>query len=362
MTALKAKIVDLIEALGPISVAEYMAMCLFDKQHGYYMTRDPFGRDGDFTTAPEISQMFGELIGAWLVRVWRDVGRPTNPVIAEIGPGRGTLAKDIARTMDKLEPGLRDRANFNLIETSPRLRLVQATTLQGAGGSFDWCNTVDESPAGRPLFIVGNELFDAIPVRQYVKTDKGWRERMVDIDEEENLVFIAGAGSLDPALLPPDAETAEPGAIFEIAPARAALMQLIAERIARDGGAGLFIDYGHLKPGIGDTLQAMLKHVYDDPLAHPGEADLTSHVDFASLAAIAAKSGLAARLTTQGEFLLALGLIERAGSLGANAEQSTQTRVTGEVQRLAGPETMGDLFKVLAVSTVKNLPGFPRPN
>ncbi|MGE0282404.1 MAG: class I SAM-dependent methyltransferase [Rhizobiaceae bacterium] len=358
MTALKTKIVDLIEALGPVSVAEYFSLCLFDKQHGYYMTRDPFGRNGDFTTAPEISQMFGELIGAWLVTVWRDLGRPKNPIIAEIGPGRGTLAKDIARTMDKLEPGLRANARFNLIETSPRLRLVQATTLQGTGGTFDWCNSVDELPPRQPLFIVGNELFDAVPIRQYVKTDRGWRERMVDIDEAEKLVFIAGAGSLDPDLLPLDSEKAQPGAIFEIAPAREALMQAIAERIARDGGAGLFIDYGHLKPGIGDTLQAMFKHTYDDPLAHPGEADLTSHVDFASLAAITKQTGLTTRLATQGEFLLTLGLLERAGSLGAKADEPARNRLSSEVQRLAGAEAMGDLFKVLAFSTLENLPGF----
>jgi SAM-dependent MidA family methyltransferase len=362
MTALKAKIVDLIEALGPISVAEYMAMCLFDKRHGYYMTRDPFGRDGDFTTAPEISQMFGELIGAWLVTVWRDLGRPENPIIAEIGPGRGTLAKDITRTMDRLEPGLRDRASFNLIETSPRLRLVQATTLQGAGGTFDWCDRIEELPRGQPLFIVGNELFDAIPIRQYVKTDNGWRERMVDIDRDENLVFVAGAGSLDPTLLPPNADEVKPGEIFEIAPAREALMQTIAERIRRDGGAGLFIDYGHLKPGVGDTLQAMLKHAYDDPLAHPGEADLTSHVDFAPLAAIAKRTGLTTRLATQGEFLLALGLLERAGSLGAKADEPTRNRLSSEVQRLAGSETMGDLFKVLAFSSLEKLPGFAPGN
>jgi SAM-dependent MidA family methyltransferase len=361
MTALKAKIVDLIEALGPINIAEYMAMCLFDSQHGYYTTRDPFGRDGDFTTAPEISQMFGELIGAWLVTVWRDLGRPENPIVAEIGPGRGTLAKDIARTFDKLEPGLRATASFKLIETSPRLRLVQATTLQGTGGTFDWCNTVDELPAGRPLLIVGNELFDAIPCRQYVKTEKGWRERMVDRDEGDNLTFVAGAGSLDLSLLPPEAVRAAPGAIFEIAPAREALMQAVAERIRRDGGAGLFIDYGHPVPGLGDTLQAVLRHAFDDPLAHPGEADLTSHVDFASLAAVAVKSGLTARLTTQGEFLLGLGLIERAGSLGAKADEPARTRLSGEVQRLAGPEAMGDLFKVLGLSTLTNLPGFPHP-
>lgn len=360
MTALKARLVDLIEALGPISVAEYMSYCLFDKQHGYYTTRDPFGRDGDFTTAPEISQMFGELIGAWLVSTWRQLGRHETPVFAEIGPGRGTLAKDIARTMDRLEPGLRSRTDFDLIETSPRLNLVQATTLQGTGGTFNWHKTIDELPQGRPLFIVGNELFDAVPVRQYVKTEGGWRERLVDIDSDEKLHFIAGPGSLESELLPASAEDAALGSIFEIAPVRTALMQQIAERIARDSGAGLFIDYGHLTPGIGDTLQAMLKHAYDDPLAHPGEADLTSHVDFASLAAVVRQAGLKPHLTTQAGFLLNLGLLERAGQLGATANESGRSRIQSEVERLAGPDTMGELFKVIGFSSITTeLPGFP---
>jgi SAM-dependent MidA family methyltransferase len=360
VTALKTRIVDLIEALGPISVAEYMSCCLSDKQHGYYMTRDPFGRDGDFTTSPEISQMFGELIGAWLVAAWRDLGRPEAPVIVEIGPGRGTLAKDIARTLDRLEPGLRAKASFKLIETSPKLALAQATTLQGTGGTFDWLTSVDELPDNRPLFIIGNELFDAIPIRQYVKTDKGWRERLIDIDDAEKLHFVAGPGSLDTSLLPAGAESTIAGSIFEIAPARSALMQQIAERIARDGGAALFIDYGHLKPGIGDTLQAMLKHAYDDPLAHPGEADLTSHVDFAALAAEVRKAGLAPRLATQGQFLLDLGLLERAGQIGAPLAETGRNRIRSEVERLAGPDAMGELFKVLGFSSPQvALAGFP---
>lgn len=362
MTALKRKIVDLIEALGPISVAEYMSYCLFDKHHGYYTTRDPFGRDGDFTTAPEISQMFGELIGAWLVASWRQLGRAQTPIFAEIGPGRGTLAKDIARTLDRLEPGLREHTAFEMIETSPRLNLVQATTLQGTGGTFNWHRDVDALPPGRPLFIVGNELFDAVPARQYVKTDSGWRERLVDIDADENLRFVAGPGSLDETLLPPDAAKATTGSIFEIAPARSALMQQIAERIARDGGAALFIDYGHLTPGVGDTLQAMRKHAYDDPLTHPGEADLTSHVDFAALADVVRRAGLQPQLTTQGDFLLALGLLERAGQLGAQASDASRSRLQSEVERLAGPEMMGTLFKVLAfASNPIPLAGFAAP-
>lgn len=362
MTRLKERIVDFIEALGPISVSEYMALCLSDPQHGYYMTRDPFGRNGDFTTAPEISQMFGELVGTWLVAVWHALGRPRNPLIAEIGPGRGTLMKDIARTIGKLDPELREHAGFNLIETSQKLGRAQATTLEDAGGHFDWHESIDALPR-RPLLIVGNELFDAIPIRQYVKTPNGWRERMVGLDDADNLIFLAGAGSADPSLLPPGHTQAPDGAIVELAPARKALMQSIAERIARDGGAGLFIDYGYRNPGVGNTLQALLKHAYDDPLAHPGEADLTAHVDFSALAAAARQAGLDSHFATQGDFLLDMGLLERAGSLGAKADEATRRRLSDEVERLAGPDHMGTLFKVLAVARKGvALPGFPQPD
>lgn len=361
MSRLRARIVDLIEALGPIPVAEYMALCLSDPQDGYYMTRDPFGRDGDFTTAPEVSQMFGELIGAWLCVAWRAAGRPGKAVVAEIGPGRGTLMKDMARAISQVQPDLRETASFKLIETSQKLAWAQATTLQGTPGTLDWHKDVDELP-DLPLFIVGNELFDAVPVRQYVKTEKGWRERMVDIDAQENLRFIAGAGSLDESLLPADATTAPEGAIVELSPARSALMQKIAARIARNGGAGLFIDYGYRKPAIGDTFQAMRSHAYVDPLAEPGEADLTAHVDFAALASAAEAEGLASYLMPQGKFLLDMGLLERAGQLGAQAGEAMRERLSGEVERLAAPDQMGTLFKVLAVMRPEmKVPPFSAP-
>ena len=348
MSRLKARIVDLIEALGPISVAEYMALCLSDPQDGYYMTRDPFGRSGDFTTAPEVSQMFGELVGAWLAVAWRTIGRPKNAVVAEMGPGRGTLMKDMARALSQVQPDLRQSGSFKLIETSPKLAWAQATILQGTPGTFDGHTDIDELPL-QPLLIVGNELFDAIPIRQYVKTASGWRERMVDIDTDENFRFVPGVGSLDEALLPDDAGTAPEGAIVEIAPARSALMQKIAARIAAGGGAGIFIDYGYRKPAVGDTFQAMKKHAYVDPFATPGEADLTAHVDFHALAVAARAEGLDAHLMPQGKFLLDMGILERAGQLGANADEAVRERLSGEVERLAAPDQMGTLFKVLAI-------------
>lgn len=348
MTALGGRIAGLVAAAGPIGIADYMALCLFDPQHGYYTTREPFGAAGDFTTAPEVSQMFGELIAVWLHDAWTAAGRPQAAVVAEIGPGRGTLMRDMARTFHRLDPGFVRLARFELIETSPRLREVQRATLADSLPDFAWHESLATLPEG-PLLIVGNELFDAVPIRQFVRTQAGWRERVVALDARGGLGLVAGATGIDPSLLPPGCESAPVGAVAEIAPAREALMEAIAERIARGGGAGLFIDYGHARPGIGDTLQAVRRHAFDDVLAHPGEADLTAHVDFEALARAARRHALRTGLLTQGEFLLEMGLLERAGSLGAGKPQAVQERIRSEVERLAGPQAMGDLFKVLAV-------------
>lgn len=348
MTRLARRIVDLIEALGPIPVNEYMALCLFDPHDGYYTTREPFGQTGDFVTAPEISQMFGELIAVWLHSAWTTLGRPLPVTIAEIGPGRGTLMKDVLRTLLRLEPELAEKATFAMIEVSPRLKTIQAATLAASACEITWHETISTLP-DQPLLIVGNELFDAVPIRQFVKTDKGWRERMVGLDDRDELSFMAGLATLDPALLPADAGDAPAGAIVELAPARSALMAATAGRIASRGGAGLFIDYGHLEAGVGDTFQALRRHAHEPVLANPGEADLTSHVDFSALAGAAKAVGLETFSATQGEFLLALGLLERAGMLGANADETVREKLTGEVERLAGPQAMGSLFKVLTI-------------
>ncbi|MGO4835606.1 SAM-dependent methyltransferase, partial [Rhizobiaceae sp. 2RAB30] len=208
--------------------------------------------------------------------------------------------------------------------------------------------------------IIGNELFDAVPIRQYVLTEAGWRERCVGIDDSGGLAFLAGAGSLDAALLPSGAEIAPVGTIVELAPARTALMQKMAERIADNGGAGLFFDYGYLEPATGDSFQALRRHAFTNPLAEPGKADLTPHVDFAALAAKAREAGHAAGRATQGEFLLRMGLLERAGRLGADANEAGRERISSEVERLAAPDQMGSLFKVLAVAReALPLPPFP---
>ncbi|TGS45160.1 MULTISPECIES: class I SAM-dependent methyltransferase [unclassified Mesorhizobium] len=348
MTRLKSRIVDLIEAVGPMPVNQYMALCLFDPRDGYYTTREPFGAAGDFITAPEISQMFGELVAVWLYQAWTAIGRPMPVTIAEIGPGRGTLMKDMLRTLSRLDPALADGAAFAMVETSPRLTEVQKQTLGETPFDVSWHEIIDTLPR-QPLLIVGNEVFDAVPIRQFLRAGAEWRERMVGLDEAGNLCFFAGAGSVDPTLLPRDAGDAPQGAIVEVAPARTALMAAIAERMASDGGAGLFPDYGHLRPGIGDTLQALRRHNHEDVLANPGEADLTSHVDFAALAAVVRAHGLDAHLSTQGDFLLGMGILERAGQLGADAGQAARDRISNAVERLAGPQAMGELFKVLAI-------------
>jgi len=348
MNALAQKIARMIEATGPISIADYMALCLFDPEHGYYTTRQPFGVDGDFITAPEISQMFGELVAVWVFSAWTAIGRPAPVTLAEIGPGRGTLMKDMLRTLARLDPGCAGGIRIAMVEASPALAEVQRSALAGCGFDVSWHGSVSSLPA-EPLLVVGNELFDAIPARQYVRASDGWRERVIVLSDDGQLSFAAGAGSLDPQLLPPQAAGAPDGAIFEASPARAALMQSLAEHIAGHGGAGLWIDYGHTEPGLGDTLQALRRHAYEDVLESPGEADLTTHVDFAALARTVRSTGLAAHVTTQGEFLLQMGLLERAGRLGSGADQAGRDRISAAVERLAGPDAMGKLFKVLAM-------------
>jgi NADH dehydrogenase [ubiquinone] 1 alpha subcomplex assembly factor 7 len=340
-TPLAAKLKRLIASEGPIGVDAYMAACLSDPEHGYYMTRDPLGAAGDFTTAPEVSQMFGEVLGAWLACVGSELGRLGPSSVVELGPGRGTLMADILRVLRR-QPALADTLRVHLVETSPVLRARQRETLAASGFEVHWHDSLAEAPDG-PVLLVANELFDALPVRQFVRAEGRWRERVVGLDEEGRLAFGLGPASL------PRPEVEE-GAVWEVRPAAEALIAEIAGRIVRHGGAALIVDYGH-KGGYGDTLQAVRGHAHDDPLAHPGEADLTAHVDFAALARSANAEGASVHgPVPQGDFLLALGLLERAGRLGAGKDAATQEAIRVAVERLAGPEQMGRLFKVLAVT------------
>lgn len=353
-TPLADKIKAIIAAQGPISVTDYFALCLADPEYGYYKTRDPFGRGGDFVTAPEVSQLFGEMLGVFLVHAWEKHLKPRRNVrIAEIGPGRGTMMADILRVVQKLAPELYETATIHLVETSPTLRDIQRKTLAGHTGKVEWHDGFDEIPQGF-LLLAANEFFDAVPIRQFVKTQAGFRERLVGLDGAGELVFVAGASGLDPALLPAGHQMAPAGIVAEIAPARAAIMQMLSDRLFDAGGTALIIDYGHLATGFGDTLQAVFKHAFDPPLAHPGEADLTSHVDFEVLADVARSRSISVNgMMTQGEFLLKLGLIERAGALGRGKPTAEQDAIRTAVERLAGtgPSQMGELFKVMAVSS-----------
>jgi SAM-dependent MidA family methyltransferase len=351
---LSEKISAIISTQGPITVTDFFALCLADPEHGYYKTRDPFGRGGDFVTAPEVSQLFGEMIGVFLVHAWDKHLRPARNIrIAEIGPGRGTMMADILRVISKLAPALYESCTIHLVETSPTLREVQSRTLSVHSERLFWHDSFDEVPQGFML-LAANEFFDAVPIRQFVKTRNGFRERMVGLDEVGQLVFVPGTGSVDPALLPAGHQSAPEGTIAEVAPARAAIMQMMADRLFNTGGTAVIIDYGHLVSGLGDTLQAVLKHAFDPPLANPGNADLTSHVDFEALAQVARARSVAVNgMMTQGEFLIHLGLIERAGALGRDKSPAAQEDIRNAVTRLAGngPGEMGELFKVMAVSS-----------
>lgn len=351
-TPLAQKIINIIRQTGPISVADYFALCLADPEFGYYRTREPFGRAGDFVTAPEVSQLFGEMIGVFLVHAWSVQGSPDDVRLVEIGPGRGTLMADALRVIERLAPELFARMTVHMVETSERLQNVQRQTLVRYKERIRWHSVFEDTPPGFTL-LIANELFDAIPFRQFVKTQSGFMERTVRVDSSDRLDFGVGPAGIDPALLPDHAASAPLNTIFEVAPARSAVMLAITERLVKHGGTALVIDYGHLVTGFGDTLQAIYHHEYDPPLARPGKADLTSHVDFEALAQAASSvGGHVHRPISQGEYLVGLGLLERAGKLGAGRDQLAQAAIHDAVNRLAGEGKglMGALFKVLAVS------------
>ena len=349
----------LIETAGPLPVSDYMAMCLFDPAEGYYTTREPFGENGDFTTAPEISQMFGEMVGAWLVHAWRALGCPTPFALVEMGPGRGTLMRDILRTA-RIDSAFLAAAQIHLVETSERLRGVQAEAL--VPHAIKWHDDLSTLPP-LPMLFAANELFDAVPVRQFEQTPEGWCERRVGLDTDGNLALVTGLPVADKSLLPPGASAVPVGAIFEYAPAREAIAATIGERLATHGGAALVIDYGHIHSGFADTLQALRTHRFVSVFEQPGSADLTSHVDFESLARAAESAGASALpAMTQGDFLLSLGLAERAGALGHGKDEKTQAGIRAAAERLAGTGKgeMGGLFKVLCLTGAPlALPPFP---
>lgn len=354
MTApsLEQRIKAQIRSAGPMTVAEYMTLCLADPKGGYYMSATPFGSKGDFITAPEVSQMFGELIGIWCLQAWLDMGQPDTLQLAELGPGRGTLMADLLRVAGS-QPAFLQAMSVHMVETSPQLRKAQQAALNGAPCPVSWHDHLDAVPGGA-MIVIANEFFDALPIHQYVRDKSTWRERMIGLNTEtDTLCFGIGPGQLDKSDLPQSLQSAADGAILETQPLGNAIAGNIAARIAKDGGAALFIDYGYTRTAPGDTLQALQRHAYTNVLKNCGEVDLTAHVNFEALARAATGEGVAAHgPMTQGDFLLALGLLERTGALGSNQDAAAQDRLRADVERLAGPGQMGTLFKVLALTQV----------
>lgn len=346
-----------IAANGPITVEHYMAMCLGHPRHGYYMTRDPLGLAGDFVTAPEVSQMFGELLGLWAAETWRFMGEPATIHLVELGPGRGTLMKDALRAARVL-PDFHAAIEVHLIETSPVLRKLQAETLADCGFTPQWHDVFAQVPEG-PVIVIANEFFDCLPIRQYMRSNGAWYERLVGLDAQGELTF--GLSATPEAALTRDAPD---GVLMEFPASHLLAMREIAERVANNGGALLVIDYGHLRTGYGETLQAIRDHSFTGVLDEPGEADITVHVDFAALAQAALMAGAAVHgPVMQGDFLNHLGIRERANALKSQAASHAAT-IDAALSRLTDMETrgMGQLFKVMAVTNpdLPLLAGFDR--
>jgi NADH dehydrogenase [ubiquinone] 1 alpha subcomplex assembly factor 7 len=344
MTKLSDIIAARIAHDGPMDVGTFMALALAHPQHGYYTTRDPIGAAGDFTTAPEISQMFGELIGAWAADLWHRMGSPPSFVLAEAGPGHGTLMADALRATRSV-PGFHRAMQLHLLEVSDTLKERQARAL--ADYRPLWHTTMDSLMyAGAvPIILIANEFFDALPVRQLQRDKGGWMERRVGADGQGGFAFgLAPAPEDLMAMVPPRiGHLARDGDVFEPSPARSHVMARLCNGLHRRGGAALIVDYGHAEAGLGDTLQALKNHAYVSIFETPGEADLTSHVDFEVLAAEAVKASCTAfGPAEQGAFLNALGIGPRAQKLGADAQAA--------LQRLTDPKQMGRLFKVMAVT------------
>ena len=341
MSALKDLLIRRIRQGGPISVADYMADCLMHPEHGYYATRDPLGAAGDFTTAPEISQMFGELIGLSLAQAWLDRGAPAPFTLAELGPGRGTLMADILRATARV-PGFHAGAQIHLVEASPTLRAIQTRTL--APHEVTHHDGVETLP-DQPLFLVANEFFDALPVRQFQRDDNGWRERQVGLADDA--LAFGLSGPLQVPALDHRLEDTKPGDLVELCPAAPAVLAPIAARIQDHGGAALVIDYGDWR-SQGDTLQALRGHAACDPLDGPGSADLTTHVDFEAL--IAASGLTPSRVAPQGLFLERLGITGRAQVLAKGLSGAALDSHVAAHRRLTHPDEMGTLFKVLGLT------------
>ena len=362
MSALSAHLRELIMQEGPLTLERFMGLALGHPTMGYYMTRDPLGLQGDFTTAPEISQMFGELIGLWAAETWVAMGAPPKLRLIELGPGRGTLMQDALRAASVV-PAFAQAIHAHMVETSPALIQVQRANLARSGVPVSWHGAIETIPPG-PAIVIANEFFDALPIRHYVKNDGAWRERLVGLDTYGRFIF-----GLSRQAEPSIRAQALEGAIIEICPAGQQIMNALAGRLATQGGAALIIDYGYGQTSLGETLQALQGHRFVDPLALPGEADLTAHVDFAALSRAARAAGaLVCGPVTQGALLTSLGIFDRARALSRRANGAQAAQIAAAVTRLVSSEVgieveggmvdgMGSLFKALCVMA----PGMAAP-
>ena len=357
-TLLSVRLKAQIARIGPISVEHYMDVCLADATAGYYPSKQPIGASGDFITAPEVSQVFGELLGLWAFAVWQSMGSPHPVILAELGPGRGTLMADALRALRRL-PGFMRGAKVSLVETSPPLRRAQEDSLADSGADVSWHETVETLPDG-PLIVIANEFIDALPVRQLVWRDGEWRERCVTIASNGGFKFCEGQ-VLPVKDLQRNAELRQlsDGSILEIRPAANAVIAALAKRTKDAPIAALIIDYGHEATECGDTLQAVSRHKFANPLEAPGNVDLTAHVDFGALRDTAHGNDLAAYgPKPQRALLLELGLEARLERLCEDAGPEQREALMAGAERLVGPAAMGVLFKALAI-TSKDLPPPP---
>jgi len=366
-SGIETRITKQIRAQGAVTVADFMRLALSARELGYYSSRDPLGAAGDFTTAPEISQMFGEMIGLWCVDTWQRLGAPQEINLVELGPGRGSLMADALRAA-KLAPDFLAAIRLHLVEISLPLRERQAANLQAFHPQ--WHDSIETLPAG-PMLVVANEFFDALPIHQFIMTESGWRERGVTLGDDDRFAWTLLPPGPQLALLPAALRAASPGAISpgaislgavaECSPASQRILGILAQHCLRAAGAALFIDYGPAASGFGDTFQALKAHRYHDPLQNVGDADLTAHVDLPYLARLAQEAGCGSfGPASQGDFLRALGIETRAAMLSRNQDHVTQEEIQTALHRLIDAAQMGTLFKVVAITSpgITELAGF----
>ncbi|MDG1004306.1 MAG: SAM-dependent methyltransferase [Emcibacteraceae bacterium] len=358
MSDLKAHLVKLIKFNGPIPISTFMTEALTNPKFGYYLNKTPFGNDGDFITSPEISQLFGELIGLWFADIWLKMDCPQKVHLIELGPGNGTLLSDLTRALSIL-PSFKNNIELHLVEASPKLIKIQKYALSKFTGKITWHETVSEAlDASKGInaatFVLANEFFDALPIRQFQKCDLGWHERMVNLDPKggEDFIYMLSPFPIQNFKIPKQLEEAAIHSIIEVSPMADNLTIIISEHLKKNSGAALFIDYGYNEYLTGDTLQAVKKHKYVDLLRHPGFADLSSHVNFRKISDIAKKIGLQVHETTsQQKFLTDLGINDRVNKLKTKATPEQIENLLSGVNRLISPKEMGTLFKVLGVTS-----------